>query len=182
MTRNPTPCLRARRIVPALLSLLLLAGCGARSSVRDPDPVYDLAAGARVRQSDEGPVPGGAYGPGDLASAAGATIPEQRVIYFALDSDEVLPEYQPVLKAHAAYLAAQPRRSVTLAGHADERGSPEYNVALGERRAKAVQRILELQGVGAEQLVVVSYGEEKPAVLGHDEAAWSRNRRVEFLY
>lgn len=106
----------------------------------------------------------------------------KRVIYFRYDSYEVLPEYQAVLKAHAGYLASHGGRSVALEGHADERGSPEYNIALGEQRAKAVSKMMQLQGVGAGQLQVVSFGEEKPAVSGHDESTWQQNRRVEISY
>lgn len=106
----------------------------------------------------------------------------KRVIYFRYDSYEVLPEYQAVLKAHAGYLASHGGRSVVLEGHADERGSPEYNIALGEQRAKAVSKMMQLQGVGAGQLQVVSFGEEKPAVSGHDESTWQQNRRVEISY
>jgi len=106
----------------------------------------------------------------------------KRVIYFRYDSYDVLPEYQVVLKAHAGYLASHGGRSVALEGHADERGSPEYNIALGEQRAKAVSRMMQLQGVGAGQLQVVSFGEEKPATSGHDESSWQQNRRVEISY
>lgn len=106
----------------------------------------------------------------------------KRVIYFRYDSYEVLPEYQTVLKAHAGYLASHGGRSVVLEGHADERGSPEYNIALGEQRAKAVFRMMQLQGVGAGQLQIVSFGEEKPATSGHDEPSWQQNRRVEISY
>jgi len=106
----------------------------------------------------------------------------KRVIYFRYDSYEVLPEYQTVLTAHAGYLASHGARTVTLEGHADERGSPEYNIALGEQRAKAVSKLMQLQGVNGGQLQVVSYGEEKPAVPGHDEASWQQNRRVEISY
>lgn len=106
----------------------------------------------------------------------------KRVIYFRYDSYEVLPEYQTVLNAHAGYLASHNGRSVVLEGHADERGSPEYNIALGEQRAKAVSKMMQLQGVTAGQLQVVSFGEEKPAVPGHDEASWQQNRRVEISY
>jgi peptidoglycan-associated lipoprotein len=106
----------------------------------------------------------------------------KRVIYFLYDSYEVLPEYQPVVDAHANYLASHPEQNAVLEGHADERGSPEYNVALAEQRAKAVQRLMQLQGVGAGQMRLLSYGEEKPATSGHDENAWQQNRRVEISY
>ena len=87
-----------------------------------------------------------------------------------------------MVAAHAQYLASHPNQRVILAGHADERGSSEYNIALGEQRAKSVERMMRAQGVAANQLDVVSYGEEKPAVQGHDESAWQMNRRVEVGY
>lgn len=106
----------------------------------------------------------------------------QRVIYFEFDSSEVRPADRDVLTNHAAYLHENPQATIVLEGHGDERGSREYNIGLGERRAQTVRQILELQGVGAQQLSTVSYGEEKPAVDGHDESAWSQNRRVELIY
>lgn len=105
-----------------------------------------------------------------------------RVIYFAYDSNSIEPQYFDVLAAHANYLASHPGMMARLEGHADERGSPEYNIALGERRAKAVEQSLSLQGANPGQFDLVSYGEERPAVEGHDESAWSANRRVEIIY
>ena len=106
----------------------------------------------------------------------------QRVIYFEFDSSEVRPADRDVLSNHARYLSANPQATIVLEGHGDERGSREYNIGLGERRAQSVRQILELQGAGSQQLSTVSYGEEKPAVEGHDESAWSQNRRVELIY
>jgi peptidoglycan-associated lipoprotein len=105
-----------------------------------------------------------------------------RVIYFEFDSSDVLPQYRSVVEAHARYLASNPNAVVTLEGHADERGSREYNLALGERRANAVKSQMTLLGAGDRQIKAVSYGEERPALEGHDEAAWSKNRRVELRY
>lgn len=104
------------------------------------------------------------------------------VIYFMYDSSEVQPVFAEVVSAHAQYLVANPEQRVVLEGHADERGSPEYNVALSERRAKSVARMLELEGVFPEQLEIISYGEMKPSEEGHDQAAWQLNRRVEITY
>ena len=104
------------------------------------------------------------------------------VIYFDFDSSEIHPDDRVVVEAHAQVLARDPQAEVVLEGHADERGSREYNVALGERRANGVRDMLRLLGVGDEQLRTVSYGEERPATFGHEEEAWSRNRRVEFAY
>jgi len=105
-----------------------------------------------------------------------------RVIYFEYDSSEVLPQYRNVVEAHAAYLAGNPNTVITLEGHADERGSREYNLALGERRAYGVKSQMTLLGAKDNQIRTVSYGEERPALEDHDEGAWSKNRRVEILY
>ena len=104
------------------------------------------------------------------------------MIYFDFDSSEIKGEGTDIVGAHAKYLATNPTARVRLEGHTDDRGSREYNIGLGERRAQAVRRALMLQGVTDSQITTVSYGEERPAVTGHTEAAWSRNRRVEILY
>lgn len=106
----------------------------------------------------------------------------KRVVYFDFNSNIVKPEYMPILKAHGEYLATHPEKRVSIEGHTDERGSGEYNLALGEHRAKAVERILELNGAAKEQISTVSYGEEKPLDPGHNEAAWSKNRRALIVY
>jgi len=105
-----------------------------------------------------------------------------RVIYFDFDSSVIKDEFKDVITAHADYLVGHPEAAIILEGHADERGSREYNIALGERRAKAVEQLLTVQGVSAKQIQVISFGEERPVALGHDESAWSLNRRVEILY
>ncbi|HET9679629.1 MAG TPA: peptidoglycan-associated lipoprotein Pal [Gammaproteobacteria bacterium] len=106
----------------------------------------------------------------------------QRVIYFEFDSSDIQQQYLDVLEAHARYLVEHPNVSVRLEGHTDERGSREYNIALGDRRAQAVRRILLFQGVSNDQVSTVSYGEERPAAMGHTEEAWAQNRRVEIVY
>lgn len=106
----------------------------------------------------------------------------RRVIYFEFDSSEVRAEDRETLAAHAAYLATDSQMTVTLEGHGDERGSREYNIALGDRRAQAVRRQLEFQGALPSQINIVSYGEEKPIDFGHDDSAWAQNRRVELVY
>lgn len=106
----------------------------------------------------------------------------QLVVYFDYDKNEIRPEFNDLLAAHGQFLATHPNAQVRLEGHADERGSREYNIGLGERRAQAVRRILMLQGASAEQLSTVSYGEERPVASGHDEAAYQQNRRVEIVY
>ncbi len=105
-----------------------------------------------------------------------------RVIYFELNSNIVRAEDEATLAAHAAYLAANPNITVRLEGHADERGSREYNLALGERRAQAIRQILMVQGASRNQFQTTSFGEERPAMEGHTESAWQQNRRVEIFY
>ena len=105
-----------------------------------------------------------------------------RVIYFAFDNSTVPAAAFETLRAHATYLKSNSNAKLRLEGHADERGTREYNVALGERRAQAVEKFLRVQGVSASQLETVSYGEEKPAAYGHDEMAWAKNRRVQLNY
>ncbi|PCH85434.1 MAG: peptidoglycan-associated lipoprotein [Piscirickettsiaceae bacterium] len=105
-----------------------------------------------------------------------------KVIYFEFDSSSIASQYESVLAAHGAYLAANPGISVVLEGHADERGTREYNIALSEKRAKNVQNLISLQGASRHQSEVVGLGEEKPVALGHDEQSWQLNRRVEIIY
>ncbi|ANB01269.1 peptidoglycan-associated lipoprotein Pal [Ectothiorhodospira sp. BSL-9] len=105
-----------------------------------------------------------------------------RVIYFEFDRDTVRSEFVDVIAAHGDYLSRDRDARVRLEGHTDERGTREYNLGLGERRAQSVRRMLMLQGARGEQIQVISYGEEMPAELGSNEEAWERNRRVEIVY
>jgi peptidoglycan-associated lipoprotein len=103
-------------------------------------------------------------------------------IYFLYDSREIQPQFHPIINKYSNYLRTHPKQILVLEGHADERGSREYNVALGEERAKAVARMMQTKGVLETQLEFVSYGEEKPASLNHNESAWRLNRRVHLIY
>jgi peptidoglycan-associated lipoprotein len=111
-----------------------------------------------------------------------ARLMQQLVVYFDYDTADILPEFNALLQAHGQYLAQNPNTQIRLEGHADERGSREYNIGLGERRAQAVRRVLMLQGAAGTQLTTVSYGEERPAQTGNDDEAWRLNRRVELVY
>ena len=122
----------------------------------------------------------GQYTPAELQNPS--SILAQRVIYFDLDRSDIKPEYMNVLNAHAALLRAYPNLRVRLEGHADERGSREYNVALSERRGYSVLDYMQVKGSSSNQMEVIGYGEEVPAVFGHNEAAWGKNRRVEIKY
>lgn len=116
----------------------------------------------------------GSYTESQLRSGA-------NVVYFDFDKYDIKPQFQQLLNAHALYLQDK-AGSVVIEGHADERGTPEYNIALGQKRADAVERYLEAQGVDSNKLRTLSYGEEKPAVLGHDEASYEQNRRAVLSY
>jgi peptidoglycan-associated lipoprotein len=110
------------------------------------------------------------------------TCLRQRVIYFDLDQTDIKPEFQAQISCHAEYLRQFPDARVRLEGNADERGSREYNLGLGERRANAVSSALSAAGASSAQLDTVSYGEERPVCRSHDESCWSKNRRVEIVY
>lgn len=105
-----------------------------------------------------------------------------KTIYFAFDSSEISEEDIEVIKHHGKYLALHPDMSLRLEGHTDERGTREYNVALADRRAQAIKKLLLYQGASSSQITIISYGEEKPAAMGHDEDSWRLNRRVELEY
>ncbi len=107
---------------------------------------------------------------------------QQNTIYFDFDKSEIRSEFASVLDAHAAFLRARTTISVTIEGHTDARGTPEYNIALGERRGQSVQKYLENLGVAAGQMSVVSYGEEKPVDAGNTEEAFAKNRRAVLVY
>jgi peptidoglycan-associated lipoprotein len=113
------------------------------------------------------------------AAAAAAARPSQRIVYFDFDSFVIKDEYKPLLEGHAKALAALRTKKVTIEGHTDERGGSEYNLALGQKRAEAVAKSLALLGVPDSQVEAVSFGKERPADAGHDEAAWAKNRRAE---
>jgi peptidoglycan-associated lipoprotein len=156
-------------------SFVLLAGCKTKP-VEAPPPA--------PTQTDNTGAVDNAGGLLDDTDAAGPTgeLLSKRVIYFDFDRADIRADSQSVVAAHAQYLAKNPSQKVRLEGHADERGSREYNIGLGERRGQAVRRAIMLQGVAELQLTTVSYGEERPAVAGSDEQAYGLNRRVEIVY
>ena len=109
-------------------------------------------------------------------------ILSKRSVYFAFDKYVIDDKYHALIQAHAAYLHSHPEAKVTLEGNADERGGAEYNLALGQKRAAAVQKMMELSGASAKQMEAISFGKEKPKAAGHDEAAWAENRRTDVHY
>ena len=166
----------------------LLAGCSKKHDIKDlpaagsqvPDSAN--ASGSEAASTSTSPfgadgangsrgIPG--EGPGALA---------RKVIYFDFDKSEIKPEFADIISAAARNLSGNPTMKLKLEGNTDNRGTREYNIGLGERRAQAVRRALMLQGVAETQLSTVSFGAERPAADGDDEAAWSQNRRVEVVY
>lgn len=172
-----------------ILSLAgLLFGCS-NDQVKEDEPVVVEDLSSNASTGTEGSEEGGAqaYGTEDGSTSMYALDDPQsplsvRIIYFEYNSDEIRSEYRSTIEAHATYLSQNPETTITLEGHADERGSREYNLALGESRALAVKQQMLILGASSSQIRIVSYGEERPAVDGHDEAAWQQNRRVEILY
>ncbi len=163
------------------VSLVVMAGCSSSGGTQDGSADGTMG-GASGQGVTSGQASGSQIGQGQGQGQGQARIPNQRTIYFDFDKDTIRPEFESVLNAHAQYLRANPNTNVVLQGHGDERGTREYNLGLGERRAQSVERFLTVQGVSASQLEVVSYGEERPAVDGHSEEAYAQNRRVVFDY
>jgi len=158
---------------------LLMAGCG--SSVKLDDVPVEDRTGASVSADSNAAGKGVASVQLDR-SDLGVAPAGPRMVYFDYDSFEIKPEFRAVIDANARHLMADKNRKVSIEGHTDERGGREYNLALGQKRAEAVRRALVLLGVADSQLEAVSFGKEKPAVQGSDEAAWSKNRRAEITY
>ena len=162
-----------------LMLAMMVVACGGRSATRDSG---DSASGAGAG-SQTGIDSGSTGDLSGLDGIDGATRgPGDAIIYFEFDQSQVQPEFNQLVSEHAAYLASNPDVVVRLEGNTDERGSREYNIGLGERRAQAVRQVLLIQGVSISQITTVSYGEERPADEGNNEQAYAMNRRVEIVY
>ena len=176
-----------KKFLVAAAMAALLAGC----STQPAAPVEDQSAAAAAAAAKDGAATSGTTTSGVSGSATGTganplkdpnNILSKRSIYFEYDSFVVEDKYKAQIDAHAKYLSANRSAKVTLQGHTDERGSREYNIALGQKRADAVKRAMTLMGVQDVVIETVSYGKEKPKREGHDEAAWAENRRVDIVY
>lgn len=143
------------------------------------DAVTSVDADGTLIIGDPNAMPDALYDP---TFAGPQALRENNTIYFKYDSEQIQDEYISVMQAHAQYLRDNPDSRIIIEGHTDERGTPEYNIALGERRARAVARYMQNLGVDVNQLSIVSYGEEKPVVPGHSESAWQQNRRAVINY
>ena len=175
MSEHRPESLSALKLCLCAMPLLLVA-C---ASQPDADA---MEASTDAQVSERAIVPGAATRGGEASIGQTDSLPAQRVIHFEFDDSNVGSDYQGLLVAHGRYLADHSDALVRLEGHADERGTREYNVGLGERRASSVRRLLLLQGARDGQIEVLSYGEESPVVTGSGERSWSQNRRVEFNY
>jgi peptidoglycan-associated lipoprotein len=167
-----------------------LAGCSTTPTTEAP--VDDRSTTGTTAPGSTGAETGGAASGGVTGSATGSSarnplrdpnnVLSRRSIYFDYDSFVVKDDYRPLVEAHARYLQQNRNARVTVQGNTDERGSREYNIALGQKRADAVKRMVSLLGVQETIVETVSFGKEKPKNLGHDEAAWAENRRVDIIY
>ena len=168
----------AWRLTLALIIAMALAACKSTPEEvpAEPEPVDETPQVETQAAPD----------PRDYTDSRNFDNPEsllsKRVIYFDFDKSTIRPEFRGIVQAHAAYLASSGTARMTLEGHADERGTREYNLGLGERRGNAVSGLMSAQGGRGNQLTVVSYGEERPTCRVSDDECWSMNRRVEIVY
>lgn len=174
---------------------LVLAGCASTPPQDSAAPVEERSAatgtngtGAATSGAGAGNITGSAAGTGSAAARGGNPLRDpssplsKRSVYFDFDSFVVKDEYKPLVEAHARYLQGNRGTRVTIQGNTDERGSREYNIALGQKRAEAAKRMMVLLGAGEGQVDTVSFGKEKPRAQGHDESAWAENRRDDIVY
>jgi peptidoglycan-associated lipoprotein len=171
-----------RGLSAALLALLVLAGC---ASTSEPEP--EPAEPVQTEPAEPSPPPKVTPPPRPEVSPEGVPLdddgqPLGTTFYFDFDRSELKPRARTILSGHARYLRENRSVRVRIEGHTDERGTREYNLALGERRATAVSEYLQSLGVRSSQLSTVSYGEERPVDPGHNESAWAKNRRAELVY
>jgi peptidoglycan-associated lipoprotein len=178
--------MQMKKIIVALGIAAFLTACASKDSGKDT-PVVDRSQNTAVaptpnpnlaQTSQVTPTPTPALNP---LKDPGSPL-SKRVIYFDYDKDAVRSEYTQLLQAHANFLSQNRGRKIRLEGHADERGSREYNMALGQRRSDAVRKAVSVLGVSNDRVETLSFGEDKPRASGHDEASWAQNRRVEIVY
>lgn len=172
---------RRHGLVPIALLALTLAGCGKKAEpMLDAPPVANPGGGPTTSRPGTPAVETG--DPSGAAAAATRALATElgSMIHFDLDQDVVRPEDRPILDRKAAILMANPALRIRVSGHADERGSDEYNLVLGNKRALAAKNYLMAKGVAAGRIDATSFGEERPAAAGSNEASWAENRRDEF--
>src|SRR5215469_13687939 len=178
MYLNRSVVMKMLRLGIMVLAVALFAA-GCTKNVKPVAPAATAAAPATVATPPAtAPAPAPQMNPLDDPNSPLAN----RTVYFDFDKSDIKPEFLDTLTAHAKYLVANPTQKIRIEGYTDERGTVEYNIALGDRRAQAVRRFMLFQGVSADQITTVSYGESLPADPGHDETAWAKNRRAIIVY
>jgi peptidoglycan-associated lipoprotein len=179
---------RMLTIALVIAGAALLAGCPKKHNTKDYPTAGSQVPDASTSSSADGaststsPLAGDNAGGGRGIPGEGTGALARKVIYFDFDKSEIKPEFADIISTAAKNLSANPNMKLKLEGNTDNRGTREYNIGLGERRAQSVRRALLLQGVTEAQVSTVSFGAERPAADGDDEAAWSQNRRVEVVY
>jgi peptidoglycan-associated lipoprotein len=170
------------RLATAIATAAALAGCATEGN-QATNSTATAQPAARSASATPAPAPSPHSAMGIMMGSSGAkTAPMMRSIYYAYDKADLTPESRKVVEANAEYLRQNPKLKVVVEGNADERGSAEYNVALGQRRADGVSKIMTLLGINSDRIETVSFGKEKPKVVGHDESAWSQNRRSDIVF
>jgi peptidoglycan-associated lipoprotein len=176
-----------KRISFAALAIATgLAGCATTAedpqstSAASPSSSSTSTSSSTGTATRSGVAPGTAVPPGRFGSSGSVSPDLKRSVYFEFDKYDIKPEYRSLVEANARWLKANPKARLVIEGNADEQGSREYNLALGQRRAESVSKLMTLLGVRSEQVEAISYGEERPRSDGHDEKAWSENRRSDF--
>ena len=166
-----------------------LVGCSSTPTTEAPVEDHGAAGATAPGGAQTGGAQGGGVTGSNVGGGAGAdelrnpnSILSKRSVYFDFDSFVVKDEYKPLVEAHARYLQSHPNARMTIQGNTDERGSREYNIALGQKRADAVKRMMTLLGAQDRQIETTSFGEERPKNPGHDESAWAENRRDDIVY
>ena len=174
------------RLVAIVAMGAMLVGCAGTTETDEPaDPeVMEIDTSTDDSSGDDSSTIGIADDTGYVGDELDdpSSLLSERFVYFEFDKSGVRAEDRAIIEAHARYLQQNPGATMSLEGHADERGTREYNSALGERRAKAVRNLMTIQGGSGQQIRTVSWGEEQPIDRGHDEIAWAANRRVEIVY
>ena len=174
-----------KNLAIVLIAAAALAGCASKET-RTDTPVADRSTG--VSQPSASTSPGSTTRPQQPSTVAGNPLRDpnnilsKRSVYFEYDSNAVKDEYRGMVQAHSRYLGDKRDQRIRIEGNCDERGSREYNLALGQRRAESVKKVMTVLGVSDGRIETISYGEEKPMAQGHDEQSWSQNRRADIKY
>jgi len=167
------------KTLPIAVALAVLCGCASQSTQDASTSSTESAATRTPGAAAAAPAPSRVVA---SQQAQLKTIPDKNSVFYSYDRSEITPEGKKLVEAHAQYLRAHPETKVRIEGNADERGSAEYNLALGQRRADSVMSMMTLLGIPKDRIETVSFGKEKPKATGHEESAWSANRRSDILY